>query len=392
MKSRVNLRLAEKIYFYKRENLSTKDQWIDTACDALSIRLKFLNKRINEKLNEDLNRAIDNCIATCRYHFFSFDGPKYKRLSSPSTPFVGNYFHYPNGEFKHPDEINQLIENDINYQTYIMAHNGWVMNDDPLRSFADEEQNVYLSRDLIQWSDIIKLRFGSTREDCPALYSYMKEYTRLIVTIFDGCRLDNCHSTPLWFAQEMMDYARQINPNFYINAELFTGNMRTDIHFINQIGLNSLVRESFRSFDPYELGQMASSVSESDPIGSFIQSNVRPLLSTKAYSWFYDQTHDNPCQIERRSVKDVLPRSAIVAMTNCSTGSNRGYDELVPHHIDVVHETRFYPKWGYHDKQTNETTGIISIKKLLNKFHIDLVQQGFTQVEFSFFFFKNYVN
>ena len=159
----------------------------------------------------------------------------------------------------------------------------------------------------------------------------MKEYTRLIATTFHGCRLDNCHSTPLWFAQEMMDYAREINPNFYINAELFTGNMRTDIHFINQTVINSLVRESYRSFEPYGLGQMESSVSEGDPIGSFIQSKVRPLLSNKCYSLFYDQTHDNPCQIERRSVEDVLPSSAIVAMTNCSTGSTRGYDELFPH-------------------------------------------------------------
>ena len=117
-----------------------------------------------------------------------------------------------------------------------------------------------------------------------------------------------------------------------------------------------------------------------DPIGSFIQSKVRPLISSKPYSWFYDQTHDNPCQIERRSVEDLLPRSAIVSMTICSTGSNRGYDELVPHHIDVVHETRFYPQWGYQYEQTNEKTGIISIKKALNKLHIDLAQQGFTQL------------
>jgi glycogen debranching enzyme len=71
-------------------------------------------------------------------------------------------------------------------------------------------------------------------------------------------------------------------------------------------------------------------------------------------------------------------------MTNCSTGSTRGYDELVPHHIDVVHETRFYSKWGYKDKQTNEKTAMISIKRALNKLHVDLVQQGFTQVKFFF--------
>ena len=103
-------------------------------------------------------------------------------------------------------------------------------------------ENVYLSRDLIQWSDLIKIRFGSTREDCRPVYDYMKEYTRLVAQIFHGCRLDNSHSTPLWFAQEMMDYAREINPNFYVNAELFTGNARIDIRFINQIGIHSLIR------------------------------------------------------------------------------------------------------------------------------------------------------
>jgi len=110
----------------------------------------------------------------------------------------------------------------------------------------------------------------------------------------------------------------------------------------------------------------------------------------KPYSWHYDQTHNNPCQIERRSVEDVLPRSAIIAMSNCPTGSTRGYDELVPHHIDVVHETRFYPKWGYNDEQTNEKTAMISVKKALNELHVDLAQQGFTQVTFLFslLFFK----
>ena len=71
-------------------------------------------------------------------------------------------------------------------------------------------------------------------------------------------------------------------------------------------------------------------------------------------------------------------------MSNCSTGSNRGYDELVPHHIDVVHEKRLYSQWGKNNQPSpqyiNEKTGIIEVKKALNKLHIDLAQQGFTQV------------
>jgi glycogen debranching enzyme len=87
----------------------------------------------------------------------------------------------------------------------------------------------------------------------------MKEYTRLIGTIVDGCRLDNSHSTALWLTQEIMNYALKIDPNLEINAELFTGNAQTNIQFVNQIGINSLTRESHRVFDPHELRQICSS-------------------------------------------------------------------------------------------------------------------------------------
>ncbi|CAF4383322.1 unnamed protein product [Rotaria socialis] len=87
-----------------------------------------------------------------------------------------NYFHFSNEEFKHPDDIDHLIQNDTNYQFYVMANNVWVMNGDLLRFFADENQEIYLRRDL-HWSDIIRLRFGLKRKDSPALCSYMKEYT-----------------------------------------------------------------------------------------------------------------------------------------------------------------------------------------------------------------------
>lgn len=107
---------------------------------------------------------------------------------------------------------------------------------------------------------------------------------------------------------------------------------------------------------------------------------MRPLVPTVAHAIFFDVTHDNESPIVKHTPYDPIASSALVSMTYAAIGSNRGLDELVPHHIHVVQEERTYNVWDEAGVAgVNYLSGMINGKRFLNQLHEVLATLGYSQ-------------
>ncbi|XP_060864608.1 glycogen debranching enzyme isoform X2 [Metopolophium dirhodum] len=365
----IDMDKALKLYNIYRSNCFDEDTRLGRCSLELKLKLETLNNIVFNEVQEHLIAAVDNSIAGIRYFRVQPDGPKLTKVSI-TNPLVPRYFT------DYEDQTAEEVLHSSNGQ-FVMAHNGWVMGGDPLKNFAGPDSNIYLRRELIAWGDSVKLRYGNEPEDCPFLWNHMQCYVEQTVKIFDGVRLDNCHSTPLHVAEYLLDAARKVKPDLYVVAELFTNSDATDNIFVNRLGITSLIREAMSAWDSHELGRLVHRYG-GEPVGGFFKPLEQLVCPTVAHALFMDQTHDNPSPIEKHSVYNLLPSAALVSMACCASGSNMGYDQLVPHHIHVVEEERQYMQWS--SKDINITTGIVAGKKALNALHYNLGKGGFDQV------------
>lgn len=155
LSSSVDMVLALKLYNVYRHDSYDEETRIKRCVEDFKKRLESLNNNITKVVNKHLHHAVENVVAGIRYFRVQHDGPKIKEITI-KKPLVYRYFtdYGAPKSFKEHEEIMYSEQG-----KYLMAHNGWVMNSDPLRNFAAADSNVYIRRELIAWGDSVKLRY-----------------------------------------------------------------------------------------------------------------------------------------------------------------------------------------------------------------------------------------
>ena len=361
-------------------------------------------KDVIQELNEPFYKDFDSDVATIQVQLFDRvryvrldnDGPKMGAIG-PKSAFIETYFT------RLPSNV---ITQKHSPRSLALVNNGWIWSANAMKDHAGSDSRAYLRREVIVWSDCVKLRYGQSPKDNPFLWDFMTKYTRLTAKYFAGFRIDNCHSTPLNVAEYLLDQARAVRPDLAVFAELFTGNEETDYVFVKRLGLSALIREAMQAWSTEELSRVVH-MHGGRPIGSFEDDElstdegltdygrssnginggqnrqaqkIHRIKRSPLHALFMDCTHDNEVPAQKRDARDTLPNTTLVNMCACATGSVMGYDELYPRHLDIVLEKRIYSS-PFSDSQVviGSGIGIGGVKKLLNQLHTMMGRNGYDE-------------
>lgn len=141
-----------------RSDCFDEDTRLRKCAESFRLHLERLNGNVYNEVQDYIKQGMENCLSGCRYERIQHDGPKVKGISI-QHPLFTPYFTDGGLVGKSLAEIETAMYTPTG--KLCMAHNGWVMNADPLNDFGRPQGgigNVYLKRELIAWGDSVKLR------------------------------------------------------------------------------------------------------------------------------------------------------------------------------------------------------------------------------------------
>eukprot|EP00792_Barthelona_sp_PAP020_P002306 TRINITY_DN13774_c0_g1_i1.p1 TRINITY_DN13774_c0_g1~~TRINITY_DN13774_c0_g1_i1.p1 ORF type:complete len:1451 (+),score=388.30 TRINITY_DN13774_c0_g1_i1:36-4388(+) len=322
--------------------------------------LETMNIGRYEKYNSDKESALNAIRATMQYRYLDLDGPRYGHPIGPDHPLCDPYF----------------TRVDTKHGVCPLVNNGWIMglNIAEVPDFAAYlPHNFFGRREVIIWGDCVKLNYGQSFSHNPTLWEYMRCYVQLTIKYFDGFRIDNAHSTSLNVGEYLIDSAREVRPNMYLFAELFSGNQDTDKIYVETLGINSLVRETIFATTTEQLSSIIYSTG-GPPTGSLEPFASSYCKQSNLPSILYDMTHDNPTAFEKGGVQHCMVLSAVISSAaTCSIGTIRHMNDLLPHEVSVVTEKRKYFK--YHQNEN-----FVRFRKALFDFHRSIFEEGCVEI------------
>ena len=356
--------------------------------------LNEINATFYDQYNDDMATLSTQVYNRIRYLRLDADGPKWGAFSKTS-PFIETYFS------RLPDNARTRK---LDPKEKALVNNGWQWAVNALRDHAGPESRAYTRREIIVWSDCVKLRYGSGPEESPFLWKFMSDYTRLMAKYFAGFRIDNCHATPLHVAEYLLAQAREVRPDVAVFAELFTGSEQTDYVFAKRLGISSLIREAMQSPSTQEMSRLVH-MHGGRPIGSFEEAEtfhrhdksaingltngeqthatekIQLVKRSPLHALFMDCTHDNELPAQKRDARDTLPNAALVAICASAIGSVMGYDEVYASAPNIVMDDRLYTSASSEGPvEVGEGKGGIGgIKKLFNELHTEMAIKGYDE-------------
>ncbi|KRX09092.1 Six-hairpin glycosidase-like protein [Pseudocohnilembus persalinus] len=251
------------------------------------------------------------------------------------------------------------------------ANSGYIFKDDRQENLAESKELPYLKRNINIWEDLIKLRYGESKKDCPGLWKKMRIYIRKFATIFHGFRLSHASGIPLHVGEYFMRKARNVNNNIIVFAQVFAQNKAKEALFCQRLGINAILRETNKKDTAEDLVKEIIQLNQlnQNTVGS-LQSLVKKDIITKTHKSIlqptfpsqivFDQKHNNQSVLQKHGLKQMLCNLTVHSFASFFKGTVRGYDEMCPYQLSLKDERRLY-QVNVQDKQEWIITDEISI-------------------------------